>query len=128
VQEAVLALLQTDDAAECVSAELPALLHVDAAALCIEADQPGLRPLPAGTVAKLFGTRTTLFRESPDDARLLHGEAAALAHRDALVRLPGDGAPALLALAARDAAALDPTQGTGALTFLARAIAAKLGR
>jgi uncharacterized protein YigA (DUF484 family) len=128
VQEAVLALLHAEDAAECVSSELPALLRIDAASLCIEGDMRGARLVPPGTVARLLGARAALFREAPDDARLLHGEAAALAHRDALVKLPGDDPPALLALAARDADALDPAQGTGALTFLARAVAARLGR
>jgi len=128
VQDAVLALLHAEDAAECVTAELPALLRVDAMSLCLEAFLPGARILPSGTVARVLGSRGAVFREAPDELPLLHGEAAALAHRDALVRLPGDGPPGLLALAARDAAALDPAQGTGALNFLARAVAARLGR
>jgi uncharacterized protein YigA (DUF484 family) len=128
VQEAVLALLQADDAMECIAAELPALLGIDAASLCMEADLPGVRALPAGTVARLLASRTLQFRDWPEEARLLHGEAAGLACREALVRVGGNGPPALLALAARDAAALDPAQGTGALTFLARAVAARVGR
>jgi uncharacterized protein YigA (DUF484 family) len=129
VQEAVLALLQASDAVECIGAELPALLGIDAAALCIESDRvAGARPLPAGTVARLLGSRTLDFRDDSEDARLLHGEAAGLACRAALVRVGGNGPPALLALAAREATALDPSQGTGALNFLGRAVAASLGR
>jgi uncharacterized protein YigA (DUF484 family) len=62
------------------------------------------------------------------DALLLHAEAARLALHDALVRVPGAGAPMLLALASRDARVLDPAQGSGALGFLGRAAAAALGR
>jgi uncharacterized protein YigA (DUF484 family) len=128
VQEAVLALLQAEDAMECITAELPARLGIDAVSLCAEGDVSGARQLPLGSVALLLGTRQTVFRAPPDEPRLVHGEAAGLARHDALVRLPGEGPPALLALAARDAATLDPAQGTGALTFLARAVAARLGR
>jgi len=128
VQEAVLALLNTDDAFECITAEVPARLGIDAVSVCAEGHMPGTRLLPTGTVARLMGLRHTVFRDAPDEPRLVHGEAAGLARRDALVRLPGHGPPALLALAARDADTLDPSQGTGALTFLARAVAARLGR
>ena len=58
---------------------------------------------------------------------LLHGEAAPLAGQEALLRVPGQGAPALLALW-RDAPALDPDRGIGALVFLRRAVAASLWR
>ncbi len=128
VQEAVLALLRAGHPAECVSAELPHLLAVDAAALCMEALLPGIRPLPGGTVARLMGGRVVCHRDAPEEARLLHGEAAELARHDALVRIPGEGPPALLALVARDRYALDPGQGAGALAFLGRAVAAALGR
>ncbi len=128
VQEAVLALIGADCAAECISSEFPALLAVDAAALCVEATLAGGRELPAGMVARLLGTRGVLFRDVGSDARLLHAEAAPLARHDALVRIPGEGPPALLALAARDRAVLDPSQGIGALTFLGRAVAAALRR
>ena len=126
VQEAVLALLRAADPVACVNDELPALLGLDAAGLCSEVHLPDMRLIPGGAVARLLGSRPVLFRTAPEDAHLLHGEAAALAARDALARIPGDGPPVLLALAARDAAALDPAQGTGALGFLARAIAARL--
>jgi uncharacterized protein YigA (DUF484 family) len=131
VQEAVLALLGAESAAECVGAEMPALLAVDAASLCIEAELDGARRLPPGTVARLLGQRSVVFRSDGAgnaDALLLHGEAARLAHQEALVRVPGEGPPALVALVARAPGVLDPVQGSGALTFLGRAIAAALGR
>ena len=128
VQEAVLVLIGTDHPGECVSTELPALLGVDAAALCMEALLPGTRPLPLGTVERLLGGRTVRFRDAPDETVLLHAEAARLARRDALVRIPGAGPPSLLALVSRDTTALDPAQGAGALAFLGRALAAALGR
>lgn len=128
VQEAVLALIRASHPAECVAMELPALLAVDAAAVCMEAALPGMRLLPEGTVSRLLGARAVLFRDMPEEARLLHAEAAELARHDVLVRIPGEGPAALLALVVRDGPALDPAQGTGALTFLGRAVAAALGR
>jgi uncharacterized protein len=129
VHEAVLALIGAASPAECITAELPVLLAVDAASLCAEGDAiPGARPLPPGSVARLLGTRAVVFRREGSDAVLLHGEAAGLARNEALLRVPGEGPPALVALVARDSLALDPNQGTGALGFLARAVAATLGR
>ena len=128
VQEAVVALLRAERTAEGIVAELPPLLAVDAAALCVEGDLPGARGVPEGAVAGLLGSRAVVFRSDGSDRRMLHGEAAPLAQHDALVRVPGDGPPVLLALAARGAGALDPAQGAGALGFLGRAIAAALGR
>jgi uncharacterized protein YigA (DUF484 family) len=148
VQEAVLALMRAADSAECVSVELPGLLGIDAAALCAEDQQPGGRPvgsqaegnhqpgshtpgshaLPPGTVRRLLDGRDVVFRAAASDALMLHAEAARLALHDALVRVPGAGAPMLLALASRDARALDPAQGSHALGFLGRAVAAALGR
>ncbi len=128
VQEAVLALIRAASAAECVSAELPALLGVDAASLCMEKPLSGTRLLPQGTVARLLAGRTVCFREAPAEVLLLHAEAAELAYYDALIRIPGEGPPALLALVAREKQVLDPTQGAGALAFLGRAVAAALGR
>ena len=55
-----------------------------------------------------------VFRDAPADARLLHAEAAGLARHDALIRVPGEGPPALLALLARDRHMLDPAQGSWA--------------
>lgn len=128
VQEAVLALIRSDSPAECIAAELPALLAVDAAALCIEAYMPGARTLPPGHVSRLVGHRPVVFRPGGEDAVLLHGEAAKLARHEALLRVPGEGPPALVALVARDPATLDPAQGAGPLAFLARAVAAALDR
>jgi uncharacterized protein len=133
VQEAVLALIRTGDPVECVSAELPGLLGIDAAALCTEGQHPACHTLPPNTVGRLLNGRDVTFRAAPRDAltadaQALHVEAARLALHDALVRVPGAGAPMLLALASRDARALDPAQGSHALGFLGRAVAAALGR
>jgi hypothetical protein len=129
VQEAVLALLGAGpNVADCIAAEFPAHLAVDAACLGIEARLEGARHLPDGTVARLLGARAVSFREAGSDAVLLHGEAAELALHDVLVRIPGEGPPALLALVARDHAVLNPAQGSGALTFLGRAVAVALRR
>jgi uncharacterized protein YigA (DUF484 family) len=128
VQSAVLALMRAADKLDCIAAELPGLLGVDAAALCVEDTWPGCHPIPATTVARLLDGRDVVFRQTPQDTALLHAEAARLACCDALVRVPGQGPPALLALASRDPPVLDPAQGCGALAFLGRAVAAALGR
>jgi uncharacterized protein YigA (DUF484 family) len=128
VQEAVLALLRSDDPIDCISHEMPGILAVDAVHLCQETFRSGARELPAGTVARLLIGRQVLFRQAATDARLLHAEAAGLAHHDALVLVPGEGAPALLALLAREPRALEQNQGRGALAFLGRAVGAALGR
>ena len=120
VQDAVLALFRSTDPADCVSGEMPGILAVDAAHLCVEAELAGARRLPDGVVARLLDGRQVVFRDAPADARLLHAEAAGLARHDALVRVPGEGPPALLALLARDRHMLDPAQGTGPLGFLGR--------
>jgi hypothetical protein len=127
VHEAVLALFGAGDVAECIALVFPAVLAVDSAALCAEAPLPGAREVPPGTVARLLDGRAVAHRSEAADARLLHGEAAALARHEALVRIPGEPA-ALLALSARERWTLDPAQGAGALAFLGRAIAAALGR
>jgi uncharacterized protein YigA (DUF484 family) len=129
VQDAVLALLRSRDPMDCVSGEMPAILAVDAAHLCLEADhEPGARCLPAGTIRRLLDGRQVVFRDAPSDAWLLHAEAAGLARHDALVLVPGEGPPALIALLARTPNTLDRAQGTGPLAFLGRAVAAALGR
>lgn len=128
VQGAVLALIEAPDVADCVAHALPGVLAVDAASLCLEAEAAGARSLPPGTVNRLLGGRDVVIRDTPDDAVLLHGEAARLARRDALARVPWSGAPALLALVSRDPAALDAVQGSGALSFLGRAVGAALSR
>ncbi len=128
VNEAVLALIQAPSLMDCIANEWPALLAVDAISLCIEADRPGLRRLPRGKVCHLMGHCAVKFDPDPDDSALLHGEAVGLARHSALIRVPGNGPPALLALASRDAATIDPAQGTAALAFLGRAVAASLAR
>jgi uncharacterized protein YigA (DUF484 family) len=128
VQDAVLALFRASDPIDCVSSEMPGILAVDAAHLCMEVEHAGVRPLPAGTIERLINGRQVVFRDAPSDARLLHAEAAGLARHDALVRVPGEGPPALIALLARDQHMLDPAQGAGPLGFLGRAVAAALGR
>jgi uncharacterized protein YigA (DUF484 family) len=127
VQDAVLALLRASDPTDCVSGEIPGILALDAAHLCIEGDTPGARRLPDGTINTLLDGRHIVFRDAPADARLLHAEAAGLARHDALVRVPGEGPPAMLALLARDRHALEPS-GAAPLIFLGRAVAAALGR
>jgi uncharacterized protein YigA (DUF484 family) len=128
VQDAVLALIDARDVADCVAHALPGALAVDAASLCLEAGVAGARSLPAGTVARLLGGRNVVIRDTPSDAALLHGEAARLARRDALVRVPWSGGPALLALVSRDPAALESGPGGRALAFLGRAVGAALSR
>ncbi len=126
IHNAVLALIAATDPAECVTNELPHLLGVDAAALCCETFRPRWRSLPPGAVATLMRGRQVIARERPADAVVLHAEAALLAERDLLVRLPTK-APALLALVSRDAAYLPGLQATAAFTFLGRVLARLLG-
>jgi len=128
VQDAVLALIDARDVADCVAHALPGALAVDAASLCVEGGAAGARPLPAGTLARLLGGRDVVIRDTPSDAVLLHGEAARLARRDALVRVPWPGAPTLLALVCRDPAALESGPCGGALAFLGRAVGVALDR
>ena len=44
VQEAVLALLRSDDPTDCLTGEMPGILAVDAVHLCMEALLPNVRP------------------------------------------------------------------------------------
>ena len=129
VQDAVLAVIASRDVADCVAHAVPGLLGVDAAAICVEEDHlPGTHALLTGEVGRLLSGRDVVFRTLPDDAAALHAEAARLARRDALVRVPWPGPPALLALVSRDERALDPAQGSGALAFLGRALGVALAR
>ncbi len=129
VQAAVLALMHAADPVDCVLNEWPGLLGVDAAALCAEADRHGFRPLAPGAVEAALGRQPAVVRAGVcagggDPA--LHGEAAALAQVEAVVRVPLRGPPALLALACRDGRGL--AGGGGALGFLGQAAAAALDR
>lgn len=126
VQEAIVAAIAAADLAEFVPNELPALLGLDAASLCAEAPRPRWRALPPGAVQRLLGGRPVAMRDRPEDAALLHAEAARLAARDVLIRLPG-ATPTLLALASRDPGT-PGAAATPALAFLGRALGALLAR
>ena len=133
LRRAVLALLASRDVAETVTQEWPAALGLEACALLAERPVSARhwRALPTGQVAALLAGRPVRLRDGAGLTAMaaLHGEAAALLRRDALVRLdlPG-GTPGLLALGARDAAAL-PLEDQGArLEFLGAALSAALSR
>ncbi|HEY6432918.1 MAG TPA: hypothetical protein VIZ17_13130, partial [Acetobacteraceae bacterium] len=51
VQSVVLALIDTNHPAECITGEFPGILAIDNAGLCAEAWLPGTRTLAAGTIA-----------------------------------------------------------------------------
>jgi len=126
VRRCVLALIAAADPVECVAGELPGLLGVDAAALCAEAgERRGVRRLPAGTLAGLLGRRDVVVRAAPQDARVLHAEAAPLARHDALVRVASRPGCVLL-LASRDGGRLCGDRE--ALAFLGQAVAAAMAR
>ena len=133
VQEAVLAVMGAQDLAWCLQHDLPGLLWLDGVRLCAEVGQrdgpaaiPGATRVPPGTVAATLGQRRAVVRDAVRTP-LLHGEAAALAGREALVRVPLPDAPALLALACRDGRALAGA-ATPVLAFLGQAIAVAVAR
>ena len=128
VQDAVVALLRAPDPAWTMTHELAALLRLDAARLCSEAVVPphGAARVARGTVAAALGQRTALLRAGTPDAAL-HGEAVALATREALLRVPLASGPALLALACRDGEGLAGAT-TDVLAFLGEAAGAALDR
>jgi len=123
-------LMRAPDPAWCLQHDLPALLRLDGARLCVEGLRPGMAAVPMGTVTAALGQRQALVRGSVALPHL-HGEAAALAGWEALVRVPMrvplGGGPALLALACRDGRALAGATTT-ALAFLGGAAAAALDR
>ncbi len=124
MQEAALALMRAADPAATLG-DLTALLRIDSARLCCEAACPGAAWVPPGTVAALLGRRVSVIQDAHRDP-ILHGEAAAaLARREALVRVDLEQGPALLALACRDGRALAGATA-GALGFLGQTIAAVL--
>jgi len=133
VRQAVIALIRAGDPVETITQELPALLNLACTSLAAEPDPflpppSGVRLLPKGMVAALLPPgRDATIRAAPNEQKLLHGEAAPLVARDALVRavLPG-GAPALLVLGARVPAALPLRQSAATLGFLGRAVSAAL--
>lgn len=132
VQDAVLAMMGARDLTWCLQHDLPGLLRLDSVRLCAEASHsatsavPGAVRVPPGTVAAALGRRRALVRDAVR-APLLHGEAAALAGREALVRVPLPDSPALLALACRDGRALAGA-ATPVLAFLGQAVAVALAR
>ena len=128
VQDAVVGLLRAPDPAWMATHELAGLLRLDAARLCSEAPLPplGAARVARGTIAAALGQRPALLRAGTPDAAL-HGEAVALATREALVRVPLASGPALLALACRSGDGLDGAT-TDVLAFLGQAAAAALDR
>ena len=126
VQETVVALMRAPDPGWLAAHELAGLLRLDTARVCSEATEPpeGTASVPRGTVAAALGQRAAVVRAAQADA-VLHGEAVALAAQEALVRVPLQGGPALLALACRDARDLSGAT-TDALTFLGQAVGAAL--
>lgn len=140
---AVLALMRARDVPETVMQELPPLLRVETCTLVAEPrlhvlhgrnetalPRHGIRALPAGTIAALLGPgREARVRTEPTDLPALHGEAAGLVARDALVKVPlWCGTPCLLAIGAREGASLPVRQSGQTLAFLGRAVAAALAR
>ncbi len=127
VQQAVLAIVRADDPVECVTSEFAAFLRMDAAALCMEDHLPNTRSLPPGFINTVLHNRDIVIRDDPPESSMIHAEAARLARRDALIRVPWHGPATLLALASRDNHWPDWPQAS-ALTFLGRAIGAALER
>ncbi len=143
VRAAVLALMEQPDPRATVTEDWPRLLGLEVCALRSEAPtQP--RPLPPGSVARLLPPgRNLVLRDAgpkldPELGPLfgpgsgpgsiaLHGEAAPLVVREALLRLALP-VPSLLALGARSPGALPLRGGSAALLFLAAALTAALGR
>ena len=126
VQDAVLALMRAADPVWCLQDDGPGLLRLDAIRLCVEVELAGASRVPDGTVDAVLGRRCVLVRDAVPDP-VLHGEAAPLARKEALVRVPLSAGPALVALASRDPAGLDGAS-TQALAFLGQATAAALER
>ena len=126
VQDAVLALMRAPDPAWCLQHDVPGLLRLESVRLCAEVALDGAAPVPPGTVESALERRFALVRDASYDPAL-HGEAAPLARREALVRVPIAAGPALIALAARDPDRFDGA-GTQALAFLGAAVAAVLER
>jgi len=115
VQAAVLALIEQPDPRATVAEDWPRLLNLAVCSI--------IRP-PAGLLPP---GRTVLLRDAPAVSAALHGEAAPLVVRDALLPLELED-PAVLVLGAREAEALPMRGGTAALEFLGRALAAVLRR
>ena len=126
IQDAVLALMRAPDPAWCLQNDIPGLLRVESVRLSVECTIAGTATLDRGTVDAVLGQRLALVRDAGRDKHL-HGEAAPLTVREALVRVPLASAPALLAISARDPVGLDGAS-TQSLAFLGAAAAAALER
>ena len=126
VQDAVLALMRATDAAWCLQNDIAGLLRVESVRLSAESGIAGAARLDPGTVEAMLGQRCALVRDAGPD-KVLHGEAAPLTVREALIRVPLTSGPALLAIAVRDPAGLDGAS-TQSLAFLGQAAAAALER
>lgn len=122
VNEAVLALLRAPCAWECAAEEWPALLAMESVRLLMEGEPRRHRvAIRHGMAHALLPGGRPLVRPATGNPTL-HGEAAPLVMREALVPLmPG----ALLVLGAREARLL-PAQPQP-LLFLARALAVRIG-
>jgi len=136
VHAAVLLLLDAvsfEQLIQIITTDLAVLLDVDVAALAMEAQAPAVIPhlnppgvmrLPAGTVGKILGRRTTLLRADVRGLPDIYGGAADLVRSEALVRLDlGDGVlSGLLAFGSREPDMFHPGQATELLCFLARIV------
>lgn len=126
VHETVLALMHAPDPGWVARHELAGLLRVDAARLCAE-DATSPEGVPAGFVGAMLGQRNALVRAAAAVDHRLHGEAAALAVHEALIRVPGRPVPTMLTLGCRDASGLAGAVSP-LLAFLGQAVSAALGR
>lgn len=126
VHDAVLALMRAADPVWCMQHDVPGLLCIESVRVCAEHPVPGAALVAAGTVTATLEQRGAVIRDAVW-GHGLHGEATQLARREAFVRVPLAGGPALLALAARDGVGLDGAS-TPALAFLGQALAATLER
>ncbi|WP_431282111.1 hypothetical protein ACQW02_22330 [Humitalea sp. 24SJ18S-53] len=127
VHAAVLALIDEPDPYATVAEDWPRLLGL--AACSVQTEAPAHpRPLPPGTIAGLLSPgRDLVLRDTAPAAAALHGEAAPLVVREALLRLALP-VPGLLVLGARSPGTLPMRGGTASLLFLAAALTAVLGR
>ncbi len=124
VHEAVLAMMQAPDAAECLVGEVPRLLGADAVCL---ARRDGATPDLARALETALGGAEVRPRTAPADVARCYAEAAGLVGHDVLIRLPGVGVLGLGFRAARDPLG-GPAEGDWRrhLAFLGRAAAVLL--
>lgn len=134
VHEAVLAMMQAPDAAECLVGEVPRLLGADAVCLARHdgatpdlARRDGATPELARALETALGGAEVRPRTAPADVARCYAEAAGLVGHDVLIRLPGVGVLGLGFRAARDPLG-GPAEGDWRrhLAFLGRAAAVLL--